>query len=116
MWMTKEEELFFDETNAGCSEIAGIGKSRINVTDLDSVLKDEKVTFIKFDIEEAGLNGIVGAEQIIREQKPKLAICIYHRIEDIWSIPALLLKYNSEYKFYLGHYSVGTYDSVLYAV
>lgn len=112
----KEDELFFDETNAGCSEIAETGKSRINVTDLDSVLKDEKVTFIKFDIEGAELNGIVGAEQIIREQRPKLAICIYHRIEDIWTIPALLLKYNSEYKFYLGHYSVGTYDTVLYAV
>ena len=77
---------------------------------------DEPVTFIKMDIEGAELAALKGAEKIIRNQKPKLAISVYHRREDIWEIPKLLLSYNPDYKFYLRIYSFTGNDTVLYAI
>jgi hypothetical protein len=68
------------------------------------------------DIEGAELEAIKGAKRIIEEQKPKLAICVYHKPEDIWELPELILSYNKEYKFYIRHYSYKDNETVLYAV
>lgn len=87
----------------------------IDVVSLDSVLIDKSVTFIKMDIEGAELEALRGAKKIIEEQKPKLAICVYHKPEDIWEIPELILSYNKDYKFYLRHYSYKDNETVLYA-
>ena len=87
----------------------------IEVVALDDVLLDKKVTFIKMDIEGAELEALEGAQKIISHQKPKLAICVYHKPQDIWKIPELILEYNSEYKFYIRHYSYKDNETVLYA-
>lgn len=57
-----------------------------------------------------------GAEGIIRKQKPRLAVSIYHKLEDIWEIPGLILGIYPGYDFYLRHYSFQGYDTVLYAI
>lgn len=88
----------------------------VPVISLDDILKDERVTFIKLDIEGAELEALKGAENIIRTQKPKLAISVYHKPEDIWELPELISTYRLEYKFYLRHYTMCEYDTVLYAV
>jgi hypothetical protein len=67
------------------------------------------------DIEGAEFAALEGAENIIKMQKPRLAISVYHKPEDIITIPNLLLKYNKDYKFKLRHYSCCEYDTVLYA-
>jgi hypothetical protein len=68
------------------------------------------------DIEGAELNALKGAEQIIKRYKPKLAICIYHKPEDIWTIPNLLLEFVPDYQFYIRHYSLTCFETVLYAL
>lgn len=90
--------------------------SRVEAAALDDLLGDKKITFIKMDIEGAEIEALRGAQKIITEQKPKLAISIYHKPEDILTIPQLILEYNSNYKFYLRHYSFSDYDTVLYAI
>ena len=90
--------------------------NKIPVAALDEVLKDKRVTFIKLDVEGSELEALQGAERIIREQKPKLAISVYHKPQDIWELPELIMSYGSDYKFYLRHYTLCEYDSVLYAV
>mgnify|MGYP004547013625 CR=1 FL=1 len=87
----------------------------IEVVKLDDILKDERVSFIKMDIEGAELNALKGAEQIIKEQKPRLAISVYHNATDFIEIPQLLLSFRSDYKFYLRHYSLLANEIVLYA-
>ncbi|MBD5489860.1 MAG: FkbM family methyltransferase [Lachnospiraceae bacterium] len=89
---------------------------RVEAVALDDLLGDQEVTFIKMDIEGAETEALRGAQKIITEQKPKLAISIYHKPEDILTIPRLILEYNSSYKFYLRHYSFSDYDTVLYAI
>ncbi len=74
-----------------------------------------KVDFIKMDIEGAELDAIAGAEGIIREFKPRLAISAYHRPEDFWLIPARLKAINPDYQLYFGHHSPVQWESVFYA-
>ena len=116
LWHKKETLKF---RNIGISShVNPNGEEIIEVISLDEYLKDENepVTFIKMDIEGAELNALKGAEQTIKKYKPKLAISIYHKFEDIWEIPNLLLEFVSDYKFYIRHYSLTFVDTVLYAL
>lgn len=81
----------------------------ISVTTLDDYFKDkeDKPTFIKMDIEGAELNALIGGEKIIREYKPKLAICVYHKPEDMLQIPQLLVSYRPDYKIFMRKYPSG---------
>lgn len=83
---------------------------------LDDVLKDQKVTFIKMDIEGSETAALRGADQIIKTQKPKLAICIYHSLEDMLSIPLYLKQLVPDYQIYIRHHTNTMYETVCYAV
>jgi FkbM family methyltransferase len=96
------------------SDIGGV--IRVPVTTIDEVCKGELVTFIKMDIEGSEYNALIGASDTIKKYKPKLAISIYHKPEDIIEIPKLLLNMNPDYKFWIRHYSMTWFDTVLYAV
>lgn len=88
---------------------------KVRVVALDECITD-KVTFIKMDIEGSELEALRGAENILRRDKPKLAICIYHKKEDIWEIPYYIKKVVPEYKLYIRHYSNDAHETVLYAI
>lgn len=100
----------------GSSKVSESGSVAVEVRRLDDLLRSRKVTYIKMDIEGSELAALRGAEQIIRTQKPKLAICVYHKPEDIWEIPEQILQYREDYKLYLRHYSLSNIETVLYAV
>jgi FkbM family methyltransferase len=86
----------------------------INTVALDTIVK-EKVTFIKMDIEGAEIQALNGAKSIILRDKPRLAICIYHRLEDLWQIPELIKSMVPEYKMYIRHFGVRCRGTILYA-
>lgn len=88
----------------------------VPVTSLDEALGGERATFIKLDIEGAEKEALVGAEQTIRRDRPKMAVCVYHKREDICELPQLLLEYHHDYKFYMRHYAIGAHETVLYAI
>lgn len=94
----------------GCSDAVG------TVGRLDDILGDERVTFIKMDIEGAEMSALVGAENIIRTQKPKLAICIYHSPDDMLNIPLYIKKLVPEYNIYIRHYTDMMLETVCYAI
>ena len=72
---------------------------------LDDVLMDKKVTLLKMDIEGAEKAALEGAAHIIKTQKPKLAVCVYHRIEDLWQIPIMLKSWVPEYSISIRHHA-----------
>jgi len=86
-----------------------------NINSLDNLL-DEKVDFIKLDIEGAEQDAIEGAQNIISKYTPILAICIYHKAEDWYKVPQKVLAINSNYTLYLRHYMEGIYETVLYFI
>ena len=56
-----------------------------------------------------------GAKKTICNYRPKMAICVYHKPEDLWTIPGLLLEYDSTYRFKLRQYQTWYAECVLYA-
>jgi FkbM family methyltransferase len=72
------------------------------------------VTFIKADIEGFELRMLKGAENTIKQNKPKLAICVYHKLNDIFDFVEYLSGIVPEYKFRLRHHSRILTETVLY--
>lgn len=112
---SENTELHFKSMGNGCSGIAEEGDCVVQVCSIDKEIH-EPVTFIKMDIEGAELEALKGAEETIKKYHPKLAICVYHKPEDIVEIPKYILELNPEYKLYLRHYSDNAGETVLYAV
>ena len=91
------------------------GENTIEVDKIDLIC-DSNATFIKMDIEGAELMALKGASETISKNKPKLALAIYHRTEDLITIPKYLKELRPDYKFYFRlHNKIGT-DAVLYAI
>ena len=99
----------------GSSRLSDDGDQTADLIDLDTCLKDKKVTFIKMDVEGAELEALKGARDLILINRPKLAICIYHKVDDIFTLPQYLLSLHSDYKFALRHYGLSDTETVLYA-
>lgn len=93
----------------------GAGEGKGHVVPLDDVLKNEKVTYIKMDIEGAEPHALRGARNIIQSQKPQLAICIYHDFKHLWEIPLYFKELVPEYNIYLRHHTKLEYETVCYA-
>ena len=98
------------------SHISDKGPCEVEVDTIDNLI-DEKITFIKMDIEGFELQALNGAKQAIENYKPKLAVCAYHKIEDLWMIPEYLKKAAcGKYRIYFRNYHNSSSESVLYAL
>ncbi len=91
------------------------GEQQIKVVSLDNMLQGKPVTYIKMDIEGSERQALEGAKDTITKYKPKLAICLYHKPEDIITLPHYIMQLVPEYKFVIRHYTTFLYDTVLYA-
>ena len=88
----------------------------IEIVSLDEDIK-EQVTFIKMDVEGFEIPAILGAKKHIYIDRPKLAICTYHIITDMWEIPKLIYSIRQDYKFYFRHYmKEQNLETVFYAI
>lgn len=86
----------------------------VEIVTLDSYLKGDPVTFVKMDVEGAEMSVLCGMRETIMQQKPKMAVCIYHKHEDIFMIASYLLELVPEYKFYIRHYNSNETEAVLF--
>jgi len=98
--------------------VSNYGDTAISVMALDDYdfMHTGFPTFIKLDIEGCEYKALQGMTNIIRTHKPKLAVSIYHKPEDIWEIPLLIKSIRNDYIFYLRHYSWNLAETVLYAI
>lgn len=74
-----------------------------------------RVDFIKMDIEGSEPIALQGAIETIRKYKPKLAIAIYHSMEDFVNIPQWIMDLDLGYEIYLGHYTIHSEETVCFA-
>lgn len=92
-----------DETANSLLDIQPDNSTPVITTTLDKDI-EEPVTFIKMDIEGFEERALKGASNHIKNDKPKLAIAVYHSNEDIWKLPRLIDSYNPDYKFHLRYH------------
>lgn len=114
---SEKKRLYFSATADGSSHVTEAGEVCIDVMPIDEVIDTStKVTFIKMDVEGSELESLKGARQTISRDKPKLAICIYHKAEDMLTLPLYIKSLVPEYKLYIRHHSNGAGETVLYAI
>lgn len=114
----ESKEVYFEAQGNGGSFVNQNGSSAFNVecVALDNFLEGVDPTYIKMDIEGSELETLVGARNIIQASQPILAVCAYHKPEDIWSIPSLIHSFNDNYEFYYRRHEAEGWDLVCYAI
>ncbi len=119
VWDEKTTVSYGNETDSpqeASSILKTSNEKTVEADRLDHILEEKPVTFIKMDIEGAELRALKGAQRILKEQKPKLAICLYHKVQDFWEIPSYLKEIVPEYRFEVRHHFwLSLYGTVLYA-
>ena len=75
---------------------------------------EERITFLKADIEGAEWDMLHGGQGIIQRSKPKMALSIYHNIYDFFRIPLLLKEWVPEYRFAVRQHWNSFEETVLY--
>jgi len=107
LWST-DTQLEFKSLNANDlgghiaeSGLLGFGENYhsqlIDVTSIDNST-DHDATFIKFEVEGSEMEALQGSIISITKNKPKLAIAIYHKPEDLLLIPNYIKNLSLNYK------------------
>lgn len=109
------KDIYYCEDDEG-SLLSESGNQQGHVVRLDDYFKNKNVTYIKMDIEGAELSALYGAEKLLRRCTPKLAVCLYHKPQDLWEIPLYLKKLVPEYKLFIRHYTDLLNETVCYAI
>lgn len=113
---SRTDSINFNHSGTAGSCVSDFSNDKIKSVALDDVLINVKPTFIKMDIEGAEYEALVGAKNLICNNKPDIAICIYHSVNHIWDIPLLINSWNLNYKFYLRSHTVHGMNTLLYAI
>lgn len=84
---------------------------------VDSILKGNRATLIKYDVEGSEEAALRGSAETIRRYKPRLIVSLYHRTEDYITLPLLIHELNPAYKLYLRHHPcIPAWDTNLYCI
>lgn len=80
---------------------------KVPVRTLDSLFENrkEKIGWIKMDIEGAAYNAIVGAQNLLKEDKPLLTIAIYHTPQEFFEIKPFIENLDLNYRFMIRNLS-----------
>jgi len=112
---TKGVLRFKDDASRGAI-FADDGTIEMPVTTIDAVIGEGPVTYIKMNIEGAEIDALYGGEDVIRRERPKLALSVYHRPSDLWRIPEIVRELDPGYRLYLRQHDGGIIETVLYAL
>ena len=110
----RAQEVRFS-AHGSASTISDEGELRIQVDALDRLV-DKEISLLKMDVEGAEGLAIEGARQAILKYHPKLAISAYHKPDDLWRIPELILSIRSDYRVYIRHYTEGLAETVIFFI
>lgn len=97
---TDGEVLFGAKASRGSSIGEGFPLSAVTV---DTLARQKRFDYIKFDVEGAELSAVMGAEMTIKRDKPKMRIAAYHKSADYFTIPEAVLSIIPDYDVYMRH-------------
>lgn len=122
LWNVDDKAVYFTDNGPASAlsfEIADDKGQKVLTTTIDRFVEKEgldKVDFIKMDIEGAEPQALEGARATIQKHKPVLAISIYHNMDDFSHISRMIDELNLDYTFYLDHFTIHTFETVLFAI
>ncbi len=83
---------------------------------LDGDLADIRPTYIKMDVEGSEMDALRGAAKTIHASRPILAICVYHKPEDLREVPLFIKSTSDGYRYFLRSHDEEGWELVCYAV
>lgn len=97
-----EGEALFDASgNRNAGLCTGRASEAVRTATLDALLAGRRVDYIKYDVEGAELPALRGSAESIRRHCPALRVALYHRPEDLFTLPLYLRELCPAYRFYL---------------
>jgi len=96
------------------SAVSEAGEASVEAVTIDQAAPN--ATFIKLDIEGAELEALKGAAETIKRNRPRLAVCVYHKPADLFEVPLYLRSLAPDYRFYLRQHQPVACETVLYAL
>lgn len=108
----------------GSAGLAGDGTSAaltgggggVPVVALDDVLVGAAPTLVKLDVEGFEAAALAGMAGTLARARPRLAVAVYHRPEDLWELPARVAELLPGAALHLRQHGHNGFDTVLYAV
>jgi FkbM family methyltransferase len=120
--MSYDGEEYFDNSGNRNAHFEKEGMSKrfalTKILSPDTILKDEpRVDYMKYDVEGSEKEALLGSIRTIERCTPALLVSVYHRSEDIFSLPILVHSLCKDYKLYLRRFrGIPAWDINLYAV
>ncbi len=116
LWNEETTLRFMAKGTQGSGISDGEDCIEIQTISIDEALQGERASLIKLDVEGAEYETLLGAKETIKKYHPRMAISIYHKPEDIFTLPELVLSFSEDYDFYLRHYQMSRFETILYAI
>lgn len=115
-----ETTMCFDLKAGRSSKVSATSSARcreVKMMSVDHMLCGGEATLIKYDVEGSEEKALNGTKNTIAKYRPKLNVAVYHRNEDMFSIPLQIAALNKKYKIYLRHHPyVPDWDTNLYCL
>ena len=111
----REGQIDFNSNLGSSSRASNSGDTQVTIRPLDA-LKLKNPTMIKMDIEGGETHALFGGINTIRKYRPRLAISVYHRYDDLRLIPHIVGETGVPYKVYLRHYTEGIDETVMFFI
>jgi len=104
VWNVDGSIEYVSSASRGSGECGKNKRAKITKVDtrtLDTLIGYNSVDFIKLDIEGSEEAALDGAEKALRQHKPNLEVSLYHKTDDLFTIPLRLKTMLPDHKFYL---------------
>ena len=103
-WREETTLSFADTGNRNAGAFAQGKQIEVTACSLDSVLDGAPVDYIKYDVEGAEREALLGSARTILAHHPRLLVSVYHRSEDLFALPLLIHQHFPDYRLYLRRY------------
>lgn len=114
LWDRQEDVLLDNSVSKWSAHIDSNGHNLVKADTIDNLIGNERVTFIKFDIEGSEMKALHGAKNCILKNRPRMAISVYHDADDMEAIMTFLVNLGCDYHFALRHYHSDSIETILY--
>lgn len=106
IWQERAE-LFFSSKAGRNSALSATGNRSVQCLSIDEIQRSyaaAPISLIKMDVEGAEKQALAGGADTLAAYRPKLAVSAYHRNEDLFALPLLIMQQNPKYEIYLRHH------------
>lgn len=109
-------EATFSAERGVASALSAVGGTRVTIETLDRLLSGQSPSLLKLDVEGAEQAALQGARLLMERSQPTVAVCLYHRWDDLWKIPLFLKEVLPRHRLFLRAHENDGYELVAYAV